>query len=211
MQKTPRLAYGSSERSPWKKVHGLHLLDEGSPLWSVLYLSGLCRRQRHPSLSLLILFFPARLPIGSSMFWFAAFMFPDLCTHRPSPGFALWHSPAKTHKTNFNITCSRHIENCCCYLWNLLLHPPPPPALWLLLLQDRVCCCCFIFCYCLVHKCLCVCVRVCSWEDKCFVLKSPWGRSFHHQCKSLLTSAKLTSEVHYSLGSVCLPTWISNF
>lgn len=37
-------------------------------------------------------------------------MFSDLYTHRPSPGFALWHSPAKTHKTNFNITCSQHIK-----------------------------------------------------------------------------------------------------
>lgn len=37
-------------------------------------------------------------------------MFSDLCTHRPSPGCALWHSPAKTHKTNFNITCSQHIR-----------------------------------------------------------------------------------------------------
>lgn len=113
MQKVPQLAYGSSEPSPWKNVHGLHLLHEGSPLWSALYLSALCRRQHHPSLSQLILFFPARLPIDSSVFWFAAFMFPDLCTHRPSPGFALGHSPAKTHKTNFNIACSRHIKKCC--------------------------------------------------------------------------------------------------
>lgn len=143
MQKVPRLAYGSSERSPCKKVRGLHLLDEGSPLWSVLYLSALCRRQHHPSLSQLILFFPARLPIGSSVFWFAAFMFPDLCTHRPSPGFALWHSPAKTHKTNFNITCSRHIKKC----------RPSENSFTILLfllfltryflLQDWVCCCLF--------------------------------------------------------------------
>lgn len=49
-------------------------------------------------------------PIGSLVLRFTAFMFSDLCTHRPSPGFALWHPPATTHKTNFNITCSQHIK-----------------------------------------------------------------------------------------------------
>lgn len=44
------------------------------------------------------------------MFWFTAFMFSDLCTHRPLPGFAVWQSPARMHKTNFNITCSQHIN-----------------------------------------------------------------------------------------------------
>lgn len=93
------------------KTRGVHLLDDASPLWSVLYLSALRRRQHHPSLSLLILF--SRSPPDRQLvFWFTAFMFPDLCTHRPSPGFALWHSPAKTHKTNFNITCSQHIKKC---------------------------------------------------------------------------------------------------
>lgn len=52
----------------------------------------------------------SHFPIGSLVLRFTAFMFSDLCTHRPSPGFALWHPPAITHKTNFNITCSQHIK-----------------------------------------------------------------------------------------------------
>lgn len=52
----------------------------------------------------------SHFPIGSLVLRFTAFMFSDLCTHRPSPGFALWHLPAITHKTNFNITCSQHIK-----------------------------------------------------------------------------------------------------
>lgn len=118
---------------------------------SVLYLSALRRRQHHPSLSLLILF--SRSPPDRQLvFWFTAFMFPDLCTHRPSPGFALWHSPAKTHKTNFNITCSQHIKKC--HRSETSFSPPPlalslllPLGLGLLLLGS------FIFCF-LVQKCL---------------------------------------------------------
>lgn len=75
----------------------------------MLYLSDLHRKQHHPSLSELILFSP-HLPIGRLMFGFTTFIFSDLCTHRPSPGCALWHSTAKMHKTNFNITCSQHIK-----------------------------------------------------------------------------------------------------
>lgn len=133
------------------KTSGVHLLDDASPLWSVLYLSALRRRQHYPSLSLLILF--SRSPPDRQLvFWFTAFMFPDLCTHRPSPGFALWHSPAKTHKTNFNITCSQHIKKC--HRSETSFSPPPlalslllPLGLGLLLFGS------FIFCF-LVQKCL---------------------------------------------------------
>lgn len=111
------------------KTRGVVLLDDASPLWSVLYLSALRRRRHHPSLSLLILFSHSP-PDRQLVFWFTPFMFPDLCTHRPSPGFALWHSPAKTHKTNFNITCSQHIKKC---HRSETSFSPPPLALSLLL------------------------------------------------------------------------------
>lgn len=75
----------------------------------MLYLSEPYRKLHHPSLSVLILFSP-HLPIGMLVFWFTTFMFSDLCTHRPSPGYALWHSPAKSYKTNFDITRSQRIK-----------------------------------------------------------------------------------------------------
>lgn len=76
---------------------------------TVLCLSEPYRKQHHPSLSVLILFSP-HLPIGMLVFGFTTFMFSDLCTHRPSPGYALWHSPAKAHKTNLDITRSQRIK-----------------------------------------------------------------------------------------------------
>lgn len=60
--------------------------------------------QHHPSLSEVILF-PSP-PNSQLLFCFTAFIVWDLCTHGFSPGFALCHPSAKTHKTNFNITCS---------------------------------------------------------------------------------------------------------
>lgn len=60
------------------------------------------------------------------VFWFPTFMFSDLCTHRPSPGYALWHSPAKSHKTNFDITRSQRIKMP--LLWDIFPSPAGSPS-----------------------------------------------------------------------------------